>query len=279
LRLKLTELPELYQEYIHKNLIPGGEIVYLEGGAKWKQFKVGEKNVFQVGGWGDISAEEFLDGSDRIKKYCDKEGITQQDWRLKDFPLIDGPESEWGSEPGMRESLKAFCSREGYQFTCVSFDDPNQFNQLAFETVKKQLELDGRKPAGVVVEVFSQYDASSILKTGLLPLWLIFNTNDSVRFLKQMVPSFPKEKPVFFSPLSTFSITPDLASWESWNEALKGIPWINIGTRESHHPADTRALVEWQKPLHDWCRDHESPIRSRMTSQILQSLADEIKKG
>jgi hypothetical protein len=279
LRLKLTELPELYQEYIHKNLIPGGEIVYLEGGAKWKQFKVGEKNVFQVGGWGDISAEEFLDGSDRIKKYCDKEGITQQDWRLKDFPLIDGPESEWGSEPGMRESLKAFCSREGYQFTCVSFDDPNQFNQLAFETVKKQLELDGRKPAGVVVEVFSQYDASSILKTGLLPLWLIFNTNDSVRFLKQMVPSFPKGKPVFFSPLSTFSITPDLASWESWNEALKGIPWINIGTRESHHPADTRALVEWQKPLHDWCRDHENPIRSRMTSQILQSLADEIKKG
>ena len=74
LRLKLTELPELYQEYIHKNLLPGGEIVYLEGGAKWKQFQVGEKNVFQVGGWGDISAEEFLNGSERIKNIAIKNG-------------------------------------------------------------------------------------------------------------------------------------------------------------------------------------------------------------
>jgi len=279
LRLKLTELPDLYKEYIHANLIPGGEIVYLEGNAKWKQFKVGEKNVFQVGGWGDISAEEFLNGSERIKKYCDKEGITQQNWNLKDYPLIDGPESEWGSEPGMRESLKAFCEQEGYQFTCISFDDPNQFNKLAFRAVTKQLELDGREPAGVVVEVFSQFDASSIMKTGLVPLWLIFNTSDSVRFLKEMVPEFPKGKPVFFSPLSTFSITPDLASWKSWKDALKNISWINIGTRESHHPADTRALIEWQKPLHEWCITHENPIKSRMTSEMLKSLTKEIKKG
>ena len=278
LRLKLTELPELYKEYIRKNLIPGGEIVYLEGTAKWKQFKVGEKNVFQVGGWGDISAEEFLNGSERIKKYCDKEGITHQDWKLKDYPIIDGPESEWGSEPGMQESLKAFCQQENYQFTCISFNDPNQFNKLAFRAVKKQLELDGREPAGVVVEVFSQFDASAILKTGLVPLWLIFNTNDSVRFLKEMVPEFLKGKPVFFSPLSTFSITPDLASWESWEGALNGIPWTNIGTRKSHHPADARALVDWQKPLHDWCIHHEVPIKSRMTSSLLRKLAAEIQK-
>lgn len=279
LRLKLTELPELYKEFIRKNLIPGGEIVYLEGTATWKQFKVGENNVFQVGGWGDISAEEFLNGSERIKKYCDKEGITHRDWKLKDYPIIDGPESEWGSEPGMRESLKIFCQQEGYQFSCISFNDPNQFNKLAFRAVKKQLELDGREPAGVVVEVFSQFDASAILKTGLLPLWLIFNTNDSVRFLKEMAPEFPNGKPVFFSPLSTFSITPDLASWKSWESAFSGIPWINIGTRKSHHPADAWTLIDWQKPLHDWCTCHEAPIKSRMTSSILNELAAEIQKG
>ncbi|MHC1741000.1 MAG: hypothetical protein AB9897_07825 [Anaerolineaceae bacterium] len=276
LRLKLLELPELYQEYIHRNLIPGGELVYLEGGAKWKQYKVGENNVFQVGGWGDISAEEFLNGSERIKKYCDKEGITKQDWKLKNYPLIDGAESEWGSEPGLRESLKAFCEREGYQFTCISFDDPNQFNQLGYQAVLKQLEMEGRQPAGVVVEVFSQYDATSIIKTGLVPLWLIFNTDDSVRFLKKMVPQFPVGKPVFFSPLSTFSLTPDLASWESWNDALNGIPWINIGTRSSHYPADTNALVDWQKPLDDWCKNNENQIHTRMTSEILQQLAKTI---
>ena len=276
LRLKLTQLPELYQEYIHKNLVPGGEVVYLDGEAKWKQFQVGEKNVFQVGGWGDISSEEFLSGSDRIKKYCDGLGITHQNWNLQGFPLIDGPESEWGSEPGLRESLQAFCESEGYQFTCISFDDPNKFSQLAFEAVKKQLELDGREPSGVLVEIFSQYDATAILETGLLPLWLIFNTDDSARFLKEMVPNFPKEKPIFFSPLSTFSITPDLTKWETWNDALMGAPWINIGARKNHYPADTAALVNWQRPLHQWCNEHQAPIKSRMTSQMLDQIAKKL---
>ena len=276
LRLKLIELPELYQEYIHQNLQPGGELVYLEGRATWKQFQVGEKNVFQVGGWGDITADEFLNGSERIRKYCNKEGITQQNWNLPGFPMIDGPESEWGSQPGLRESLQAFCTREGYQFTCISFADPNQFNRLAYKAVEKQLEIEGRTPVGVVVETFSQYDASAILKTGLLPLWLIFNTNDSTRFLKEMALSFPVGKPVFFSPLSTFSLTPDLASWESWNDALAGVQWTNIGARQSHYPADTRALVEWQKPLQEWCAAHEAPIKQRLTGRILSELAQEL---
>lgn len=278
LRLKLTEIPEVYQDYIHKNLISGGEIVYLEGGAKWKQYKVGPKNVFQVGGWGDISAEEFLNGSDRIRKYCQQEKMEHWNWQLSGYPLIDGAESEWGSEPGLGESIEAFCKLEGYAFTRIAFNDPNQFNQLAFQAVQKQLEMDGREPAGVLVEVFSQYDASAVLKTGLIPLWLIFNTNDSVRFLEKMVSSFPKDKPVFFSPLSTFSLTPDLAPWESWTEALKGIDWINIGTRKSHYPADTKTVAGWQKPLTDWCKTHEAPIKSKTTGKLLDELAKEIKK-
>lgn len=276
LRLKLTELPEIYQEYIRKNLVPGGEIVFLEGKAKWKQYKVGEKNVFQVGGWGDISAEEFLSGSDRIREYCNKVGITHQDWRLPEFPLIEGPESEWGTEPGLKESLQKFCDREGFQLTSISFDDPNDFNRLAYKAVEQQLVQDDREPAGVVVETFSQYDANAIKRTGLLPLWLIFNTNDSARFLKEMSSSFPKGKPVFFSPLATFSLTPDIADWNTWNDALSNVEWINIGTRKSHYPADTTALVDWQKRLHEWCANHESPIKTQMTGEMLVAIAEKL---
>lgn len=278
LRLKLLNLPELYQEYIRRNLQKNGEIIYLEGGAKWKQFKVGEKNVFQVGGWGDISAEEFISGSERIRAYCAQEGITDSNWNLTGFPLIDGPESEWGSEPGLKEAVRTFCEREGYRFTCIHFDDPNRFNQLAFRMVKKQLEIEGREPAGVVVEVFSQYDATSILRSGLLPLWLIFNTHDSARFLKSMVKEFPSGRPLFFSPLSTFSLTPDLATWEEWNDALATKNWINIGARESHYPADAKALIHWQQPLTGWCQQHEAPVTARMTGKILAELAEAITK-
>jgi hypothetical protein len=276
LRLKLIELPDPYKEFIRKNLVSGGELVYLEGKANWKQYKVGEKNVFQVGGWGDISDEEFLNGSPRIHDYCVQEGIQFENWKLDGYPLIDGFESEWGSEPGLGEALERFCKSEGYRFTKISFKDPNNFNRLAFKAVQKQLELDGKEPAGTIIETFSQFDTSAIQTSGLLPLWLIFNTNDSVRFLREMVSQFPKDKPVFFSPLSTFSLTPDIAKWECWEEALSGIDWINIGTRQDHYPADSWTLIQWTAPLRKWCREHPSPIVHKMTGELLKELANKI---
>jgi hypothetical protein len=278
LRLKLIELPDLYKEFIKSNLQPGGEIVYLEGKARWQQYQVGDRNVFQVGGWGDISDHEFLEGSERIKNYCEKEGITSMDWRLPDFPLINGYESEWGSEPGLGEALEEFCRHEGFQFHKISFDDPNRFNQLVFEASKKILELEGREPAGTLVEIFSQYDTTTVADSGLVPLWLIFNTKDSVRFLKQMTKKFPKSKPVFFSPLSTFSLTPDMAKWEEWEDALQGFDWVNIGTRRSHYPSDTRTLVGWKEPLRKWAKENYAPIKTRMTGKMLKELEQRIKK-
>ena len=55
LRLKLIDLPEAYKQFIRSKVVPGGEVVYLEGNASWLRYQIAEKNVFQVGGWGDIS--------------------------------------------------------------------------------------------------------------------------------------------------------------------------------------------------------------------------------
>jgi hypothetical protein len=277
LRLKLIDLPVTYKEYIRANLAKGGEVIYLEGKANWKQYKVGERNVFQVGGWGDIPDTEFLEGSPRIKSYCMQERITKTDWRLMDYPLMDGYESEWGSEPGLGEAVEAFCRNEGYRFTKISFNDPNDFSILNYLSAQRLLEMDGREAAGVLVETFSQYDVSSVRNTGLLPLWLIFNTTDSVRFLADMAKHFPKGKPVFFSPLSTFSLTPDMATWSDWENALKGTTWVNVGTRKSHYPADTWTLIEWQSKLKEWCRQNSNPVKSCLTGEILKQLAKQVK--
>ena len=276
LRLKLIDLPDTYREYIRKILVKGGEIVYLEGLANWKQYKVGERNVFQVGGWGDISDQEFLEGSQRIEKYCRQEGITNTDWKLAGFPLIEGYESEWGSEPGLGEAVEAFCKSEGYRFTKISFKDPNQFNILNYLSSQELLGMEGKDASGVLVETFSQYDVSAVRNSGLLPLWLIFNTTDSVRFLRAMTSRFPKGKPVFFSPLSTFSLTPDMAAWEDWEKALAGSNWVNVGTRKSHYPADAWTLIEWQKSLQKWCEQHHDPLNTNLTGDILKRIAKQI---
>jgi hypothetical protein len=106
----------------------------------------------------------------------------------------------------------------------------------------------------------------------LLPLWLIFNTPDSLEYLKEMRVQFPVGKPVFFSPLATFSLTPDLVPWKDWEDALAGLKWINIGTRPSHYPADARALVKWVEPLREWVGNHPQPVNGLLEAEELLCL-------
>jgi len=206
LRFKLLALPPGYERFIRQKLTPGGALVYLDCQARWLRYRIGPRYVFQVGGWGDISAEEFLEGSPRLRRYCASAGLAHTDWRLPGYPLEAGPESEWGCEPGLGEALAAFCRREGYRFVPLTLPQPHDYARLAYLATLRRLEKGEQKPAGVLVEMFSQFDAIAVLRAGLLPLWLVFNTSDSLAFLQEMLPSFPPDKPVFFSP--TTRLTP-----------------------------------------------------------------------
>ncbi len=272
LRFKLLDLPPAYAEFIQQRLKPGGAVIFLEGGAQWLRYRLGERSVFQVGGWGGLPPEEFLEGSERLRAYARRAGLKSSDWKLDDFPLERGPESEWGSEPGLGEALNAFCQQEGFRFVRLSLAHPHDFSRLAFAAADKMLAKEGRQPAGTLIEMFSQFDATAALQTGLLPLWLVFNTQDSLEFLNAMRPRFPTGKPVFFSPLATFSLTPDLVAWQDWQSALDGLTWTNIGARPSHYPADARAVVRWVHPLRAWAARNHHPIRSRLTAEELQEL-------
>jgi hypothetical protein len=279
LRFKLLDLPPAYAEFIKSRLTPGGAVVYFEGGATWLRYRVGPRSVFQVGGWGGISAEEFLEGSDRIRNYLPRAGLKTDQWKLDTnlYPLETGPESEWGSEPGLAEALEAFCRFEGFRFVRICLPHPNDFSRLAFRAAQSLLAKEGREAAGVLVEMFSQFDANAARQAGLLPLWLIFNTKDSLEYLKEMRAKFPAGKPVFFSPLSTFSLTPDLVPFEAWDAALADFQWINIGARQSHYPADARALVKWSEPLRAWVAANRKPVHARLEAEELGKLASGVK--
>jgi hypothetical protein len=202
--------------------------------------------------------------------------LTCSNWQLPGYPLETGPESEWGTEPALGSALEKFCNNAGYQFVRVSLPNPEDFSCLAFYAVAEQLRKDGKEPAGLLIEMFSQFDAAAVLQCGLLPLWLIYNTWDSLRFLNSMRSQIQIGKPVFFSPLSTFSITPDLVPWQEWEKSLRGLEWHNIGARPSHYPADTTTLVDWAEPLRAWVDQHRNPIRSTLKAEELISLANRL---
>lgn len=275
LRVKVLDLPPAYARYIERNLIPGGTVCYLDCSAKWLRYRVGPQSVFQVGGWGDISAQEFIGGSSKIEDYCRQIGLKTKLWMLPDFPLEEGPESEWGSEPGLGIALKEFCEHKGFQFVPIRLSEPHDFSRLAFYAQQHLLAKESVQPAGVVIGMFTQFDPTAVNRAGLLPLWLVFNTWDSLRFLQSMRSAFPANKPVFFSPLATFTHTPDLVPWQEWQEILHGLDWHNIGARPSHYPADALALTNWAEPLRTWSDQHANPIHTTLSAEeLLQAVAE-----
>jgi hypothetical protein len=136
-----------------------------------------------------------------------------------------------GLRTWLGDALERFCIQENYRFFRIGLPSPLDYSRLAFKAVEHIHQNEAREPAGVLVEVFSQFDATAILRGGLLPVWLVFNTLDSRDLLLEMRSFFPRGKPVFFSPLSTFSLTPDLVPWEDWDKIMSGLDWHNIVRR------------------------------------------------
>jgi len=274
LRFKLLDLPDSYKRFIRNSIQPGGAVCYLDCQAQWLRFRVGERSVFQVGGWGDISAEEYLEGSPRIREYAKRVGLKTTDWRLSGYPIEQGPESEWGTESSLGEALQSFCLQEGFRYVCIRLPEPHAFSRLAFNTMLALLQQEGRVSPGVLIEMFSQFDPISCLNSGIMPLWLVFNTWDSLSFLKSVLPEFPPDKPVFFTPLSTFTLTPDLVPWQEWEQALEGLIYHNVGVRPAYYPSDPLTLIDWGQPLRKWVREQNSPITCRLTAEKLLQIAN-----
>ncbi len=250
LRLKLIGMPAGYRRFIGERLRPGGTILFLDCEARWLRFRLGERMVCQIGGWGDLGPEEFIEGSERIDRFLSQEGSPHRGgWRPGEGDLEEGPESEWGTEPGLAEALQAYAESGGFHFERIRMDHPHDFSALAYEAHEALLRRTGRRPQGVLVEIFTQYDPYMALAARLLPLWLIFNTADSLRFLQSFRDRFPQGVPVFFSALVTLSRTPDMASWQDWARALEGLRWENIGARRVRFPEDLTALWRWQERL------------------------------
>ncbi len=269
IRLKLLDLPDPYRAFIRERLRPGGTLIFIDCRYPWLQYRVGPRHTFQVGGLGDVSDREFLEGRPEIEALRSAPG----GWSLPDLPLERQVESEWGAAPPLREVVEAFARANDYRFLALEGDHPEWYARLAFEVHRRLSEREGREPQGVLVEMFTQTNPAAPLRSRLLPLWLPFNCADSLRFLRRMRDRFPPDRPVLLTPVPNFVLTFDTAGWSAYQDALAGMDVQILGVRRRLFPSDPAGMWRPARALARWCQEHPDPVRVRLSVEELERLA------
>lgn len=285
IRYKLLDLPQAYREAIRRWLKPGGAIIFIDCRYPWRQYRVGERHTFQVGGLGGVSDEEFLAGRPEIEAMQRQEGspfvggrcpagdrstgLARRGWSL-DLPLEIQPESEWGTLPEFRLACQSFARKNGYGFLSLSGDSPEYYSTLAFHAHLAVQRKEGREPQGTFIDCFTQVNPVGARLSSLLPLWLPFNCTDSLAFLKRMTAELPKGQPVLFAPVPNFAGSFDTVEMDAWMGAFSGFDVHLLGVNPRHYPADLAALFRFTPAVKDWCDRHPAPVRARLSLDELQ---------
>ncbi len=276
-RLKLLALPEAYQTFIEQHLAPGGVIFYVDNEFPWPQYRIGSHHWFQVGGLGGFNAEEFLNGSPVLDEWlAGKKSNHRGGWRLPKYEgqLVETRESEWGSIPSFREAVRTFAEGQEYEFRALHGYHPEDFSALAYTAYLWESRLHDRAINGLLVECFSQINPTAALRADLLPLWMPFNTQDSLEFFARMTPMIPKGLTVAISLLANFTKTPDLPPAQAWEKIAARIGPVNwIGVHPDRYPVDLASIFDYATDLQKWVQEHpgEKP-RPHLTPEDLLSM-------
>lgn len=247
-RLKPKTIPAAYQDFLRRRLRPGATLVHLDCQARWLAFPLGPDSRLQVGGWGDIPPHEFIEGSSRLDRWlAERRSEHRGGWRPPAVEPVWVPESEWGAEPAFGQALAAFAAEQGFTYLQVTYPHPHYYSLLAVRLVEALYAHNQEQPAGTFVGMFNLYSPSAVLARRLLPLWLVFNTTDSLAFLRSAIARLPD--PLFLAALVTYSRPPDQAPWQAWASALEGRQWFSVGARRHRYPEDTIALWSWLRWL------------------------------
>ncbi len=286
-RYKLLDLPDIYQAFIHQALKPGGTIIFVDCRYAWPMYFIDERHWFQVGGLGAVAPRDFIKGHHpEIAALQSKSGHRMPgedgvpgNWGLEGRSAFEMPESEWGTLSPLRDRVVRFAREHGYQFMALEGAHPEYFSELAFRVWRKLLKKEHTEPQGILVETFIQVAPTAVRRASLLPLWIPWNCEDSLDFLRRMRTDFEqpptlKGKPILWMPLPNFVETFDMGSWDDWLEALDGWDVHPTGMQPHLYPVDPAALFAAQKDVGEWVDAHSAPVEAVASTSLVM---DEVR--
>jgi hypothetical protein len=172
-RLKFLALPAAYRQFIEDCLEPGGTILVANCQNRWPATQLSDRHYFQVGGYGGITVDEYMNGGPRVEEFLRRNGSNQHRFIV---PEITGEhlEAEWGFEEAMLDSIDALAARRGLKVKQIYFTDPREAARPIADFYRDWYESIGLPTNKLLVESFMLLDPYWCLRTGCVPYWAVF---------------------------------------------------------------------------------------------------------
>lgn len=251
-RLKRTRLGERYKQFLRENLAPGATIFLLECQYTWLAAHAGDRHLFQFGGAGVLSSEDYFDHSQQIADFLKQHQSTHSYWNP---PTPDGrfPESEWGFDPALRTDVEQFADQHGFRIRRIVFDHPQDLSPLVADLYRWWYQERGIPSNRLLSESFVYLQPWWALRLGLVPFWTVFNDQRSANSLDDYLDTAKPYDEIYMNLFSNGIEAMGYAPIERWRSILDRARKQGqfVGVNEQTYPGDlasfTRHYTELKK--------------------------------
>jgi hypothetical protein len=249
-RIKRRRLGAAYARFLAERLAPGGLVILVDCRHSWPTTRVGPRHVFQHGGSGGITPQEYLEGSPRVAGWFAKRALDRRGW---DSPAPDGtsPEAEWGFEEALAADVEELARAQGCRLARITFDEPEDPSPLVAELYRFWYRTRGLEGNRLVVDSFILMDPWWTLHLGAVPFWMKFNTETSAnaleRYLDEVEPYDEIHLMLFAHGVSSIGLTP-IERWRALLDRARRQGRF-VGVDEKAYPADFATFARYHPAI------------------------------
>ncbi|WP_416672521.1 hypothetical protein [Egbenema bharatensis] len=238
-RLKRTRLGATYRQFLRENLEPGATLFVLDCQYQWLSTQVSDRHIFQFGGTGHLTPEEYFQDSPQIHEFLQRNGSSHQTWNP---PAPDGwfSESEWGFDPALGEDIEAFAEESGFKVQRITFDHPQDLSPMVANLYRWWYQQRNLPSDRLFVESFVYLQPWWALRLGFVPFWTVFNDQTSATKLDRYLSGVKPYQEIYANLFSNGLKSLGLAPIEQWRSILDRAEQRGefLGVNQQTYPGD-----------------------------------------
>jgi pimeloyl-ACP methyl ester carboxylesterase len=248
-RMKRLRLGEVIEEFLATRLAPQGTVFIMDCQLRWPVRHVAERHVFQAGGVGALTPEEYLHGGPRVAAFMRQRGRRRLSWRAAEANG-SAPEAEWGLEPALVADVERVARALGLRVERVPYDEPQSLSAAVADLHRMWFARLGRPVSRFLVESFVLTEPTWALRTSSVPYWCVFPVEPAAQALEQYLEDTPGARELFVLAFSHGVESAGYTPATRWQELVEAVgAGCLAGVDARAYPRDFASLVRYHRAL------------------------------